>query len=81
MAFSEQMAERIRLGLVRKKIIDEKRMFGSIGTDDPLNGWIQRTVKFVEMPAAKRKENRETFSLDCRRPDLPRGGRRADEPR
>jgi len=31
MAFSEELAERIRQGLARKKGIEEKRMFGGIG--------------------------------------------------
>ena len=31
MAFSEDLAERIRQGLARKKGIEEKRMFGGIG--------------------------------------------------
>src|SRR5215475_5761020 len=31
MAFSEELAERIRQGLARKKGIEEKKMFGGIG--------------------------------------------------
>src|SRR6516165_7291697 len=31
MAFSEELAERIRQGLARRKGIEEKRMFGGIG--------------------------------------------------
>ena len=31
MAFSEELAERIRRGLARRKGIEEKKMFGGIG--------------------------------------------------
>jgi TfoX/Sxy family transcriptional regulator of competence genes len=31
MAFSEELAERIRQGLARRKNVEEKRMFGGIG--------------------------------------------------
>src|SRR6516164_2706809 len=31
MAFSEELAERIRQGLARRKAIEEKKMFGGIG--------------------------------------------------
>jgi hypothetical protein len=31
MAFSEELAERIRQGLARRKGIEEKKMFGGIG--------------------------------------------------
>jgi hypothetical protein len=31
MAFSEELAERIRQGLARRKGVEEKKMFGGIG--------------------------------------------------
>jgi len=108
MAFDENLAERIRLALARKKNMDEKKMFGGVGfllngnmlvgvwkdsltvrlgpddgdealleahvkpfditgramkgwvlvepqgveSDDLLNGWVQRAIKFVgKLPA------------------------------
>jgi TfoX/Sxy family transcriptional regulator of competence genes len=62
MAFSEELAERIRQGLARRKGIEEKKMFGGIGF--LLNG---NLLVGVWKESLILKQAKVPRSLDCRR--------------